>query len=172
MTELTTRVWWAQIKAVIRLEMRKTFFAKRGLWIYLVALLPVLLFMAYAMATSSQQRQSASVARRSEKLLTNQDLLAVKPGMTREEVIAILGKPPVNFHWGENRPLSPGVTANVLREDYDYSDGQNDLSVGLVDGKVESISIREGYGPGQNSFLFAGVFQFFFLLAVFFGCLG
>jgi ABC-type transport system involved in multi-copper enzyme maturation permease subunit len=173
MTELTTRVWWAQIKAVIHLEMRKTFFAKRGLWIYIVALLPVLLFMAYAMATSSQQRQSASVARRGEKLLTNQDLLAVKPGMTREEVIAILGKPPVNFHWGENRPLSPGVTANVLREDYDYSDGQNDLSVGLVDGKVESISIREGANAGRDSIMFAGVFQFFFLrLAIFFGCLG
>ncbi len=31
------RIWWAQIKAVIRLEMRKTFFAKRGLWIYVVA---------------------------------------------------------------------------------------------------------------------------------------
>ena len=31
------RLWWTQIKAVIRLELRKTFFAKRGLWIYAVA---------------------------------------------------------------------------------------------------------------------------------------
>src|SRR5450755_4824338 len=84
------RIWWAQIKAVVRLEMRKTFFAKRGLWIYVVALLPVLIFIAHAVATSSQQNQSASVARRGEKPLTYQDLLAVKPGMTREEVTAIL----------------------------------------------------------------------------------
>src|SRR5579872_866953 len=40
--------WWAQIKAVIRLEMKKTFFARRGLWIYILALLPVLLFIAQA----------------------------------------------------------------------------------------------------------------------------
>ncbi len=168
-----TRIWWAQINAVIRLEMRKTFFAKRGLWIYLVAALPVFLFMAFAMATSGRQHETASIARRGERMLTYQDLLAVKPGMTREEVVAILGKPPVYFRRGENRPLGPGVTANVLREDCHYSDGQNDLFVGLADGKVESINIQNGNNLGQDSIMFAGVFQFFFLrLAVFFGCLG
>jgi ABC-type transport system involved in multi-copper enzyme maturation permease subunit len=168
-----TRLWWAQIDAVIRLELKKTFFAKRGLWIYLVAALPVFLFMAFAMATSGRQHQSANVARRGEKMLTYQDLLAVKPGMTREEVVAILGKPPVNFHWAENRPLGPGVTANLLRENYHYSDGQNDLFVGLLDGKVESVNIDNGNNLGQDSIMFAGVFQFFFLrLAIFFGCLG
>jgi hypothetical protein len=40
--------WRTQIAAVIRLEMRKTFFAKRGLWVYLLALAPVLLFMGRA----------------------------------------------------------------------------------------------------------------------------
>jgi hypothetical protein len=172
-TRLTAKVWLAQIRAVIRLEMRKTFFAKRGLWIYIVALLPVLLFLAYAVATSSQQSQSARVARRGGKSLTYQDLLAVKPGMTREEVIAIVGEPPITFHWGEDRPLGPGATANVLREDFHYSDGQNDLYVGLVDGQVERVNIREGVDPGHDSIMFAGVFQFFFLrLAIFFGCLG
>src|SRR5580692_556433 len=168
-----TRLWWAQIDAVIRLELKKTFFAKRGLWIYLVAALPVFLFMAFAMATSGRQHQSANVARRGEKMLTYQDLLAVKPGMTREEVVAILGKPPVNFHWAENRPLGPGGTANLLRENYHYSDGQNDLFVGLLDGKVDSVNIDNGNNLGQDSIMFAGVFQFFFLrLAIFFGCLG
>lgn len=172
-TSGTTRIWWAQIKAVIRLEMRKTFFAKRGLWIYLVAALPVFLFMAYAMATSGRQHQSAGIARRGEKMLAYQDLLAVKPGMTREEVIAILGRPPVNFHWSENRTREANETVHVMHESYHYSDGQNDLFVGLADGKVESINIQEGYKPGQDSIMFAGVFQFFFLrLAVFFGCLG
>jgi len=181
MTRLRTRVWWAQIKAVIRLEMRKTFFAKRGLWIYLVALLPVLLFMAYAMANSHRQSQSASVARRGEKALAYQDLLAVKPDMTREEVVAILGKPPVNFHWREdrredragNRNADANSTVAIVHEDYHYSDGQNDLFVGLADGKVERVNIREGVNAGQDSIMFAGVFQFFFLrLAIFFGCLG
>jgi hypothetical protein len=169
----TASIWWAQIRAVVRLEMRKTFLAKRGLWIYVLAALPVLLYVGHAFVSTGWRNGSERMAQRSERPLTYQDLLAVKPGMTREEVIAILGKPPMNLHWGENRPLGPGVTANVLREEYRYSDGQSDLSIGLVDGKVESIEVREGYSPGQNSVLFAGVFQFFFLrLAVFFGCLG
>ncbi len=166
-------VWWPQIKAVIRLELKKTFFAKRGLWIYLVAALPVLLFIAYAVATSNQQSRSAKVARRNEKPLAYQDLLAVKAGMTREEVAAILGKPSLMLHWAENRPMGPQTALNVLHEEYRYSDGANELFVELADGKVASIHIHEAYNLGQDSIMFAGVFQFFFLrLAVFFGCLG
>jgi ABC-type transport system involved in multi-copper enzyme maturation permease subunit len=178
MTREMMSVWWAQIRAVVRLEMRKTFFAKRGLWIYLVAALPVLIFMAYAVATASEQNHRMSVVRQGEKRLTYQDLLAVKSGMTQEEVIAILGKPPIRFHWTDRRPTGdgttgPGSTVEVSHENYHYSDGQNDLFVGLVNGEVESINIQEGSNPGQDSIMFAEVFQFFFLrLAIFFGCLG
>jgi len=169
------RVWWEQIKAVIRLELRKTFFAKRGLWIYLVAALPVLLFVAYIVASSERQHLASNVARQGDKPLTYQDLLAVKPGMTTPEVIAILGKPPIVFHWTEDRrdEARPDATTPVLHEDYHYSDGQNDLFVELAEGKVESINIQAAVNPGQDTIMFAGVFQFFFLrLAVFFGCLG
>ena len=86
------RVWWEQIKAVIRLEMKKTFFAKRGIWIYVVALLPVLLFIAYAIAASTQQHGRANIAGKSERPLTYQDLQAVKPGMTAEEVVDAAGQ--------------------------------------------------------------------------------
>jgi|CZKD01.1.fsa_nt_gi ABC-type transport system involved in multi-copper enzyme maturation permease subunit len=175
MTGMMTRIWWAQIKAVIRLEMRKTFFAKRGLWIYLVAALPVLIFMAYAVATSHQQSRREGIARQSTRRLAYQDLLAVKTGMTSREVVAILGKPPLNFHWTEHKSpeTEKGESVEVSHEDYQYSDGQNDLYVGLVDGKVESVNIQEGNNLGQDSIMFAGVFQFFFLrLAIFFGCLG
>ncbi len=169
------RIWWAQIKAVVRLEMRKTFFAKRGLWIYVVAALPVLLFIAYAVASSSQQRNRAGVAGHGSRPLTYQDLMAVKTGMTNDEVRAILGKPPVTFNWSEDRPAEneKGVTLNILHEEYRYSDGQNDLFVGIVNGKVENVNFQEGTNLGRDSVMFASVFQFFFLrLAVFFGCLG
>jgi ABC-type transport system involved in multi-copper enzyme maturation permease subunit len=169
------QVWWAQIKAVIRLEMKKTFFAKRGLWIYLVAALPVLLFVAFAIATSNQQGRRAEIARQGDRPLSYQDLLAVKPGMTSQEVIEIVGKPPITFHWTENRPpeTEKGAAVEILHEDHHYSDGQNDLFVGLADGKVASIHIQRGNSLGQDSVMFAGVFQFFFLrLAIFFGCLG
>jgi ABC-type transport system involved in multi-copper enzyme maturation permease subunit len=174
-------VWWAQVKAVVRLEMKKTFFARRGLWIYVVAALPVLLFVAYVVASSQRQHRATDIARRGEKTLTYQNLLAVKPGMTREEVVAIVGKPPVTYHWTENRPKeetsqnASGVpaTVDILHETYQYSDQQNEMYVELADGKVESINIQEVTDLGHDSVMFAGVFQFFFLrLAVFFGCLG
>ena len=170
-----TRIWWAQIKAVVRLEMKKTFFAKRGLWIYVVAALPVLLFVAYVVATSQRQHQTENIARKSERLLTYQDLQVVQPGMTSQEVVAILGKPPITYHWTENRqPESENDAAvEISHEEYHYSDGQNDLFVGVANGKVESINLQEGSNLGRDSIMFAGVFQFFFLrLAVFFGCLG
>jgi hypothetical protein len=99
-----TKLWWAQIKSVIRLEMKKTFFARRGLWIYILALLPLLLFIGHALEISHRRDQSSRIARRSEKPLTQQDLLAVKVGMTSEEVIALLGKPPIRFHWNQRMP--------------------------------------------------------------------
>src|SRR6202011_3892116 len=113
--------------------MKKTFFAKRGLWIYVVAALPVMLFIAYAIATSSEQNRSADIARKGERPLAYQDLQAVHTGMTSEEVIAILGKPPITFHWTENRPeTEKGAAIVVPHEDYHYSDGQNDLYLGLA----------------------------------------
>src|SRR5437667_7937120 len=100
-----TKLWWAQVKAVIRLEMKKTFFARRGLWIYVLALLPLLLFTAHTVFTSRDREKSRQIARQSEKALTRQDLLAVKTGMTSEGVIALLGKPPVRFHWNDRRAI-------------------------------------------------------------------
>ena len=83
-------LWPKQIRAIVRLEMRKTFFARRGLWIYLLALAPVALFTLHTLFE-----------------------------------LHFLGR------------------------------------------------IRHQTSLGQDTFIFAGVFQFFFLrLAVFFGCLG
>jgi len=168
------RLRWAQIKAVMRLEMKKTFFARRGLWIYVLAALPVLLFVAYAVATSSHRGHMTSLAGRGARQLTYQDMQAIKPGMTNDEVIAILGTPPITSHWTEKRSsqTEEDASRDVQRKDYHYSDGQNDLLVGLEDDKVESITIDPGFNVGQDSIMFAGVFQFFFLrLAIFFGCL-
>ncbi len=98
-----TKLWWAQIKAVIRLEMKKTFFARRGLWIYILALLPVLLFIAHTVIISHERDRSHGIAHQGDKKLTHQDLLAVKTGMTNTEVIALLGRPPERAHWNERQ---------------------------------------------------------------------
>jgi len=41
-------LWRAQILAILRLEVRKTFFTRRGAWIYLLAFAPVVLFAAHS----------------------------------------------------------------------------------------------------------------------------
>jgi ABC-type transport system involved in multi-copper enzyme maturation permease subunit len=167
------RLWLAQLKAVIRLEFKKTLFARRGLWIYVLAALPVAMFIALAVVVANQQQGAEKVARRGEKALTYRDLTSVNAGMTKQEVLALLGKPPVADHWSEERPTDSGSNVKVAHEDYHYSDGLSDLYVNLADGKVTSVAINSFDDPGRDSVMFAGIFQFFFLrLAVFFGCLG
>jgi ABC-type transport system involved in multi-copper enzyme maturation permease subunit len=46
--ELPWALWRRQIVAVARLELKKTLFARRGLWIYFLALAPVLLFATHS----------------------------------------------------------------------------------------------------------------------------
>jgi hypothetical protein len=97
------KLWWAQIKSIIRLEMKKTFFARRGLWIYILAFLPLLLFMAQSVNVSRERGRRSHIATQGERKLTNQDLLAVKTGMTSDEVTGLLGRPPLRIHWNERK---------------------------------------------------------------------
>jgi hypothetical protein len=92
------RTWRLQIAAVIRLEMKKTFFAKRGLWVYLLALAPVLLFMGRAidlMRVSETRQEMAAAHPVSSEVLDkirpsmNDD----EPGMTIDDVIKRAGEP-------------------------------------------------------------------------------
>jgi len=168
-----TKLWWAQIKSVIRLEMKKTLFARRGIWIYVLALLPLLLFTVNAAFVSHDRERSSQLARQGAKPLTEQEMHAVRPDMTSQEVIALLGKPPQHSTWNEQRPLDSGGFSNIAHEGYHYSDGTDDLYVEFADGKVVGTSINPGFNLPEDSVVFAGVFQFFYLrLAIFFGCLG
>src|SRR6266700_1992674 len=145
------RLWWAQIRSIIRLEMKKTFFAKRGLWTYVLALLPLLLFIGHAIETSHEQGRSYRLAQLGEKHLTYQDLLAIKTGMTKQEVNALLGRPPESFHWNEQKQSEETPSAVVAHEGHHYSDGINDLYLDLSDGKVDDIHIHEAYNLGEES---------------------
>ena len=44
-------LWCTQVLAIVRLEMRKTFFSRRGLWVYLLAFAPLLLFMGHVVSS-------------------------------------------------------------------------------------------------------------------------
>ena len=150
MTDLTssklasTQLWWAQIRAVIRLEMKKTFFARRGIWIYILALLPIVMFFAHAVNVSHERGRNLAIAHQGEKKLTYPDLLAVKTGMTSPEVIALLGKPPQRFHWNQRKLVrvtsavsgtggagKPVDLVSAYNRNSIYADGTNFTSDGL-----------------------------------------
>jgi len=48
MNSRTWSVWRAQVEAILRIEIKKTLLARRGLWIYLLAFAPAVLFWIHA----------------------------------------------------------------------------------------------------------------------------
>jgi ABC-type transport system involved in multi-copper enzyme maturation permease subunit len=164
-------LWWAQIRAVIRLEMRKTFFAKRGLWVYLLALAPVLVFMGRAidLAGTRQSRQEMSAAHpvSSEALrYVSASLEGDGPPATLDSVLKEVGEPYSRRTFQRGRRQTP---ITILR----YTDGQDDYTFTFVDNELRGINRRDRATLQQDTLIFATVFQFFYLrLAIFFGCVG
>jgi hypothetical protein len=54
-------LWRRQVAAIQRLEWRKSFFARRGLWIYLLALGPLALTVGHSLVTSARGRVRCSI---------------------------------------------------------------------------------------------------------------
>lgn len=162
--------YWSQIRAVIRLEMKKTFFAKRGLWVYLVAFAPILLFGGHAfdMMRTRESRRELSAAHP----VSPDALRSIKPGMTYDEVIAKLGEPYSRRTFERPRRRSDsgrGRSTTFLS----YTDGESNFTFGFTDGELNNIGIREYGNLVEDKLIFATVFQFFYLrLAIFFGCVG
>jgi len=154
--------WLSQIGLVIRLEMRKTFFSRRGLWVYLLALAPVLIFLGHSLSEISnrKERQAMNAAHP----ISNAALRSITEGMTIEEVVEKVGEPfaKIEFH----RP-------NASFDSYQYTDGDNVFVFGFRNSRLFSVNERDRDTIPKDSVIFAGVFQFFYLrLAIFFGCVG
>ncbi len=166
-------LWWKQIRAIVRLEMKKTFFARRGLWIYLLAFAPVALFLGHSLVEIHVRGVRHQMARENTRPLSPSDFSAIHPGMSRNEVTASLGNAPESKRRAIRVRTGPRTfdvkQIDILR----YSDGNQDFIVVLENGEVKETRINTGTTLGEDSYVFAGVFQFFFIrLAVFFGCLG
>jgi ABC-type transport system involved in multi-copper enzyme maturation permease subunit len=150
-------MWVSQILAVMRLEWKKTFFARRGLGIYALAVLPVLLFAGHTLAA---RRAVAQV--RARATIRPEQRPEVVPGMARADVIAKLGQP----YSRETRSRR-----NFTRETLWYSDGEVNFRVDLKDDVVTSTGVNRGDTLAEDWQIFAAVYQFFFLrFAIFFGC--
>lgn len=155
-------VWLSQIAAVIRLEMKKTFFSKRGLWVYLLALAPVAITTIHSLVELTQMEQRRAFA--AARPVSPDVLQLVERGMTTEEVITLAGEPHVR-----NR-----VQRRTNRSDYfQYTDGIDSYAFNFFNDKLTDINRRTRDTIEQDKLIFASIFQFFFLrLAIFFGCVG
>jgi ABC-type transport system involved in multi-copper enzyme maturation permease subunit len=152
----------SQIAAVIRLEMKKTFFSKRGLWVYLLALAPVAITTIHSLVELTQMEQRRAFA--TARPVSSDVLHSIKMGMKTEEVIALAGEPHVRNQ----------VRRRTNRSDYfQYTDGVDSYSFIFFNDKLDGINRRTRDTIQQDKVIFASIFQFFFLrLAIFFGCVG
>jgi len=157
--------WPSQLLAVMRLELTKTFLARRGLWVYLLAFAPVLLFAAHSIIAPRSQARLARVG--AAHPTPTQVLRSIKVGATREEVEEKAGAP---YSERTGRLSTEGVRGDAL---YKYTDGRSDFSFLFEKGKVKFVRRVDPESLAQGSLIFAASFQTYFLrLAIFFGCVG
>ncbi|MEP6961737.1 MAG: hypothetical protein ABI995_06655 [Acidobacteriota bacterium] len=156
------KIWLAQIGAVIRLEMKKTFFSKRGLWVYLLALAPVFIWGLHSVIEmrGMEQRKAMNAAHP----VSAEVLESIERGMSMEEVKEKAGEPHIQFSFRQrNRDFAT----------YQYTDGSDQFTFDFVNGTIRNVRRNPRDSVAQDNLVFSTVFQFFFLrLAVFFGCVG
>ena len=152
-------LWLPQLLAVFRLEISKSFFSRRGLWIYILALAPVLIFIGHGIVAKRDEARRSGVATDG---VTRQQLHSIKRGMSKEQVLERLPHPL------QERTFE---TKAGKREFLQYSSKEEDLTVRILDGKVISLQFLGECNLERDQIIFGTVYQIFFLrLAVFFGC--
>jgi hypothetical protein len=161
------RLWCTQVLAIIRLEMKKTFFARRGLWVYLLAFAPLVLFISHAIVMGHHRDQLARMAR--DHPVSRAAFSDIRPGMTRDEVTQKLGQP--YARWGRHFRGEHNQQREWSR--WSYTDGKIEMHLFFDDDKLTGIQRNEIGTLPQSLQIFAGVFQSYYLrLAIFFGCVG
>jgi ABC-type transport system involved in multi-copper enzyme maturation permease subunit len=61
MSEWPWGLWWRQARAIVRLEMKKILFTKRGIWIYFLAFSPVFIYAAHSLFLIKTGRPGGSI---------------------------------------------------------------------------------------------------------------
>jgi len=159
----------AQIASVIRLELMKTFFSRRGLWVYVLAFAPALLYLIHAIDVTRDHEHRQALA--AAHPVATEALRSIKEGATAEQLFGAAGEPYSSRTIPQGRRARAGGFRNLAI--YQYTDGDSDFTFVVVDGQVERINEQDRCNLQKDSAIFATVFQFFYLrLAVFFGCAG
>jgi ABC-type transport system involved in multi-copper enzyme maturation permease subunit len=157
----------SQFFAVARLEIRKTFFARRSLWVYLLALTPALLYFGHSVYAPREQQRLIRLGRIHPE--STETLRSIERGAKLEEVLSLLGKP--YSQRTEYRRFGP--RGRVRRDWMKYTDGKSDYTFVFFDDGLGRVDRTDSDNISDESVVFATLFQLYYLrLAVFFGCVG
>lgn len=154
-------LWRRQVLTIVGLEWKKTLFARRGLWVYALALMPALLLGVKSYQDSKRFAEFERVAQSSPQApkVTAQ----IRDGMESVELVRLL--------------QDNGVTFNRFnrgrREIIRFNDGRAANELIFRDGKLVAKRDRRLASLGADVQAYAGIFQYFYIrLAIFFGCVG
>jgi hypothetical protein len=134
-------LWLKQVWSVMRLEGRKTFLARRGLWVYLLAFAPVFLYGIHAIEVRQQRARLEQLVQ--SHPVDSQALRSISKGLSIDEVVERLGEP----YWQrtklfERRGNREGQWKHTL---YKYTDGRTRVTLQFADDKLQGI-YRRGQG--------------------------
>lgn len=177
-----TNVQVQQAWTIARIEMRRAFLSKRGLWVYLLALFPCAAFLAHGIQMKVMEEQWARHGLTSAQLVDS-----FTKGETADEVLKRAPNPALDHSW-TNRRDDEGDREGRARERNDrkeraeesvqrraltYFDGRRVADLRFADGVLQEKLLRPIRDLDKDRKIFAGIFQYFYLrLAIFFGCLG
>lgn len=164
--------WLTTVLAVTRLTLRKTFFARRSLWVYLLAFAPLALFTAHTFFAPRQETRLTQIA--AENRVSTKALASIRNGARLDDILSRLGEPYSRRDWQRRVEGGTGSDGKIIdRVNLRYTDGTTDVTLRFTDGTLDSISRQSPGTLAQDTLVFATVFQLYFLrLAVFFGCVG
>jgi hypothetical protein len=113
MTPHTFKVRASQAWTIAKIELRRAFFAKRSLWVYVLAVLPAIMFFGHGLDAK------LSIERLERRGVTSATLIdSVREGETADEVMQRLGKPADEETFSRSRRVrragNLGTTTHVI----------------------------------------------------------
>ncbi len=159
---MDTVLWRRQLLAIVQLEWKKTLFSKRGIWVYVLAFLPALLFgiNAYRVKSIRAEQERMSVSAPNASAVSNK----IVAGMSADVAAEALRDAKIPYS-----RFTRGRRLEVIR----YNDGANAFDLMFREGALVDKRKRNQALLSDDIRAYAGMFQYFYLrLAIFFGCVG
>ena len=154
-----------QVRIIAGLQARRVFFARRSLWVYVLALFPAFAFFVHGVEVKIQRDSMA------DQITPAAVLEGVRDGATVDDVLGRAGAA-ITDRTRPARTLGDGREI-PQRRTMMYFDGVSRWTFRFESGVLTNVSDRALIDFADDRQVFAAIFQYFYLrLAVFFGCLG